>query len=419
MRWIPTLCAVLAAAVALAADDALDPRVEEVRTLTAAARKSPDDLKLRLRLAEATLAARDFDAADDAFRAVLQKSPDDAEAMHGRARCARAQGRFREANQFARRAVDVGGDRSTASEWTTLLDVLACEGTDSDVARALDESMSLPRERQSGLLFNVAAVLAYDRGQLVRANEISAVGCERFSSSPWAWSARSWLLGIQGRDEEAGAVRARLTGILRDVGVQPTQRTQLSLPIAARCRVLQGPLGGFSHTSLRNRHAWDLQPIDEKGDAYKGKGEQNEDHVGWDMPVLAAADGLVVAVRDGVPDHEPGKPDSVNSAGNYVFIDHTAGEVTRYLHLRQRSVAVKVGMRVRRGDPIGRIGDSGWTTKPHLCFAVVTELPPEDATRPAVLARYTRIRRWAPLEVIDGCPDTDEWIEPPPTRAPR
>lgn len=90
--------------------------------------------------------------------------------------------------------------------------------------------------------------------------------------------------------------------------------------------------------------------------------------------VLAAAPGIVRAIRDGMPDINIKKIDrSVikdREAGNSVVIRHENGWETQYSHLRQGSVLVKAGDPVQTGQPLGLVGLSGNTEFPHLDFAV-------------------------------------------------
>ena len=56
--------------------------------------------------------------------------------------------------------------------------------------------------------------------------------------------------------------------------------------------------------------------------------------------------------------------------GNYVLIDHGDFTFALYLHLEQWSVDVEVGETVGRGHQIGRVGNTGYSTGPHLHFNV-------------------------------------------------
>ena len=75
--------------------------------------------------------------------------------------------------------------------------------------------------------------------------------------------------------------------------------------------------------------------------------------------------------------------------GNHVVLDLGGGRFAMYAHLRQGSVAVKAGDRVRRGDVLGRLGNSGNSTEPHLHFHVADGTSPVDASGlPFVLDRF-------------------------------
>ena len=92
------------------------------------------------------------------------------------------------------------------------------------------------------------------------------------------------------------------------------------------------------------------------------------------VPVLAAADGRVASLRDGVADGFPdelGTPGSPGrECGNGVALDHGGGWRTQYCHLRQGSLRVAPGDAVRAGDPLGLVGMSGLAEFPHLHLTV-------------------------------------------------
>lgn len=95
--------------------------------------------------------------------------------------------------------------------------------------------------------------------------------------------------------------------------------------------------------------------------------------------VLAAKDGTVERVRDGQDDlaKAPAALDGIRNSqtecGNGVFIDHGAAIKTTYCHLKQGSISVKPGDKVRAGDIIGQVGQSGLAEFPHLHFGVLWE----------------------------------------------
>ncbi|MEQ8369516.1 MAG: M23 family metallopeptidase, partial [Alphaproteobacteria bacterium] len=77
------------------------------------------------------------------------------------------------------------------------------------------------------------------------------------------------------------------------------------------------------------------------------------------VPVVAAAAGTVLRVRDGEADIEGRARDAAiaadRMAGNGVVIDHGDGWETQYSHLRQDSIAVIPGQRVAAGDVLGLV----------------------------------------------------------------
>jgi murein DD-endopeptidase MepM/ murein hydrolase activator NlpD len=67
-----------------------------------------------------------------------------------------------------------------------------------------------------------------------------------------------------------------------------------------------------------------------------------------------------------------------NAGGNHVIVDLGNGRFAVYAHLQLGSIRVKKGDRVRRGEVLAKLGNSGNTSNPHLHFEV--------ADRPSVVA---------------------------------
>ncbi len=100
------------------------------------------------------------------------------------------------------------------------------------------------------------------------------------------------------------------------------------------------------------------------------------------IPVLAAAPGKVLRLRDGMEDasiHFTGA-DAVKDreAGNSVIIDHGNGWETQYGHMRKGSVSVRPGDIVAAGHPIGLVGLSGNTEFTHVHFEIRHDGNPVD-----------------------------------------
>lgn len=92
------------------------------------------------------------------------------------------------------------------------------------------------------------------------------------------------------------------------------------------------------------------------------------------VAVLAAADGVVARVRDGVPDVSVTVRGlaavSEQECGNGVVIDHGEGLSTQSCHMANGSIRVRPGEPVVAGQAIGSVGLSGQSEYPHLHFTV-------------------------------------------------
>lgn len=102
-------------------------------------------------------------------------------------------------------------------------------------------------------------------------------------------------------------------------------------------------------------------------------GGGRDHHTGIDVsaprgtPVVATADGSVVFA-----DYHAGY-------GNLIVLDHGYGLSTRYGHLS--TIRVKAGQRVVRNELIGRVGNTGRSTGPHLHFEVLRNGVPQNPMR--------------------------------------
>lgn len=95
--------------------------------------------------------------------------------------------------------------------------------------------------------------------------------------------------------------------------------------------------------------------------------DNNEDYGIWNKIIHSPVSGEVIAAYDGEDDITPGSEDFNSLEGNYVYIK--IKETGTYLllnQLKKDSVLVKVGDKVKTGDLLGRVGNSGSTSEPHL-----------------------------------------------------
>ena len=156
------------------------------------------------------------------------------------------------------------------------------------------------------------------------------------------------------------------------------------------------------HYVIRSqRHAVDWVMVGANGKTFRGDGKKNEDYLAYGQDALAAADGVVAVVVDGIPENaRPGERDAYFVPGNHVVIDLGNNEYAMYMHLIPGSIPVKVGQKVKSGDKVGRVGNSGNTTEPHLHFQIADKARLADCA--SLPAKYTDA-------VLDGKKTARAW----------
>jgi murein DD-endopeptidase MepM/ murein hydrolase activator NlpD len=177
----------------------------------------------------------------------------------------------------------------------------------------------------------------------------------------------------------AGEVRAYIRW--RDgIPAVDTYRQQCSytLPFEGEWYVMNGGTDkerSHSWEIVGQRYAYDFVVADSGGRRHRDDGSSYDHYFAYSQPVLAPAEGVVVAIRDGVRDAPrvgTGWVDwlSRDFTGNSVTIQHADREFSFLAHLIPGSIVVRRGQRVDRGTSIARCGNSGHSTEPHLHFQV-------------------------------------------------
>jgi len=161
------------------------------------------------------------------------------------------------------------------------------------------------------------------------------------------------------------------------------------------------------------RFAYDILIVKDDS-SHTGDGSLNEQYFCWGEPVLAPGDGTIVAVVAGLPDNPPGVMDADNPPGNHVWLDMGNAEFASLAHLQRGSVAVSEGDVVEVGDVIGRCGNSGNTTEPHIHFHIQDQPGfGMGAGKPAFFRNYLSngagIMRGEPArgELVQNAPNAD------------
>jgi Peptidase family M23 len=151
-----------------------------------------------------------------------------------------------------------------------------------------------------------------------------------------------------------------------------TQNTY-SMPITGEWFVFWGganELINYHYVYENQRYAYDLIKIQE-GLSYQNTQIQNKNFYAFNEEIVAPADGKVVKILDGIKDNIPGEMDTKNPAGNYVIIEHTKKEYSLLAHFKKNSIQVKIGEFIKEGQYIGKCGNSGNSSEPHLHFQVM------------------------------------------------
>ena len=132
------------------------------------------------------------------------------------------------------------------------------------------------------------------------------------------------------------------------------------------------PVGGTP--SIAQRFAIDYVRVGEDNLTFTGDRLKNASYHAYGQDALAVGEGTVVATKDGIPENVPGLnsravPITLETVGgNHVILDLGGGRYAFYAHLQPGSLRVKLGDRVRTGQVLGLVGNSGNSTEPHLHF---------------------------------------------------
>ncbi|HEU5219076.1 MAG TPA: M23 family metallopeptidase [Gemmatimonadales bacterium] len=169
--------------------------------------------------------------------------------------------------------------------------------------------------------------------------------------------------------------------------------------------------------AIAQRFAIDWVKVGDDFRTFTGDSLKNSSYRAYGDDALAVADGIVAAVKDGIVENVPG----INSravpitletvGGNHVVLDIGHGRYAFYAHLQPGSLRVKVGDRVRKGQVLGLVGNSGNSTEPHLHFHI------SDGVAP--LGSEGIPYRYETFELVGGCRDFGSGCELSPAVARR
>lgn len=142
-------------------------------------------------------------------------------------------------------------------------------------------------------------------------------------------------------------------------------------------------------------------------------GISSDSYFCWDKPIYSPIEGEVIRVGNGWDDHEnthiwkaiqlwynatyqfrpkevDGRLDIRPNAGNHVMIQAEEGYIVFLAHLRNNSILVTEGEKVKSGQVVGSLGNSGNSTMPHLHINLFDQMddPFQANVLPFVFDRY-------------------------------
>lgn len=198
---------------------------------------------------------------------------------------------------------------------------------------------------------------------------------------------------VSWRDDDGALQRAE-----RRIALEVyAQRTALVFPFVGQGMITQGGAWNDGHRNRSGMFAIDAIGLTDAYAAMVGEGDAPAAVAGWGRPVIAPAAGTVVVVRSDRPDQPvsgvsdpkyfvPEFPQG-GDPGNHVVLDHGNGEFSMLAHFQHDSLRVRVGDRVKQGQPLGLLGNSGDTNTPHVHHQL--QSGPDWTTADALPHAYT------------------------------
>jgi len=179
------------------------------------------------------------------------------------------------------------------------------------------------------------------------------------------------------------------------------------------------PVNGAAHVA--ERFAIDFVQIDPMGMLVNGPLDQLSSYPYFGDEVHSATAGKVVGVLDNVPETPAGSfPPSITAekaGGNHVVVAIGGGRYAFYAHLQPGSVRVKLGQKVKVGQTLGLLGNSGNSDAPHLHFHIMSTPHPLEAN--GLPYRFSNFTVEGTLANVAGIQEGETAQVEPTERGPR
>ena len=198
--------------------------------------------------------------------------------------------------------------------------------------------------------------------------------------------------------------------------MEKTEKISIDFPLKGEWRFLRPP----GH----HKFAFDFVKMDENRKKYSKKSIvkflvgniPSGEYYCWEQPVYSPVDGVVLQTGIEWKDHQKtniwktislwfnatyrskleevnGKLDLRPNVGNYVMIKAIGGQIVFLAHLKCGSTVVETGHVVKAGDLIGKVGNSGNSTAPHLHINIFDQMDDPYAANvlPFVFKEYQEL----------------------------
>lgn len=151
--------------------------------------------------------------------------------------------------------------------------------------------------------------------------------------------------------------------------------TDLELPFEDEWYIFTGGrthIEGGHHFITRGygqRYAYDIAIVLEQS-SFSGDKTKNENHYSFGKRINAPGAGTIIALENNIDDNYTSGTVNAGTtlAGNYIMIDHLNGEYSMLAHLKKGTIIVSVGDVIAKGQEVGKSGNSGNSTAPHLHY---------------------------------------------------
>src|SRR3989339_325781 len=154
-------------------------------------------------------------------------------------------------------------------------------------------------------------------------------------------------------------------------------------PLRGIAWALNGPATGVSHhrQTTSQEFGYDICILDGQANLFKNRGNKNTDFPTYKKEIISPANGTVVLVKDGLPENKKigVTPELTEeriskwglihaAAGNVIIINHGKNEYSFIAHCVPGSIKVEEGQKVKQGQVLALLGNSGNSTGPHLHY---------------------------------------------------